>query len=223
MKSKNQNKGAGASSNRVVSKHAGTLPGFTLVELLVVVAVLSILIAMLLGGTHKVREKSEATQCLGNQRRIISAMLLYAGENDGRLFPYSDSYYPFDPLNPYLDVPTGKRIGVEALACRTAKRGYSYGVNYGPTAEGIGVFGYEDRDGFAGSLRLSQLSTKTVVFGESSENVIYNPANWGLKEDPSQTRHGGGFNCAFGDGSVRHVSKAEWHTNNSPLWNNATQ
>ena len=60
--------------------------GFTIVELLVVVGVISILIALLLPALSKARELSRRTVCLSNLRQLASAAILYANENKGR-FP----------------------------------------------------------------------------------------------------------------------------------------
>jgi prepilin-type N-terminal cleavage/methylation domain-containing protein/prepilin-type processing-associated H-X9-DG protein len=65
--------------------------GFTLVELLVVVAVLAILVAMLLPVMHKVRESAISTHCLGNLRQCGIGMRLY-GTNYGMTVPASYSY-----------------------------------------------------------------------------------------------------------------------------------
>jgi prepilin-type N-terminal cleavage/methylation domain-containing protein/prepilin-type processing-associated H-X9-DG protein len=60
--------------------------GFTLVELLVVVAVTAILTTLGLTATREVTEKSKTTRCLNDLRQIGTATQLYAGENAGR-FP----------------------------------------------------------------------------------------------------------------------------------------
>ncbi len=60
--------------------------GFTLVELLVVVAILAILAAILFPVFAQVREKARATDCLSSMRQIGMAANLYFQDNDGRLF-----------------------------------------------------------------------------------------------------------------------------------------
>jgi prepilin-type N-terminal cleavage/methylation domain-containing protein/prepilin-type processing-associated H-X9-DG protein len=60
--------------------------GFTLVELLVVVAIIAILAAILFPVFAQAREKGRQSYCLSNLEQLGTAMLLYTDDNDG--------YYP---------------------------------------------------------------------------------------------------------------------------------
>ncbi len=64
---------------------AGNRIRFTLVELLVVVAIISVLAALLLPALDNARESARATQCLGNQKQVGAALLMYADDMDGWL------------------------------------------------------------------------------------------------------------------------------------------
>lgn len=55
--------------------------GFTLVELLVVVAILGILMSMLLSSIHRAKEKGRETQCMNNLRQIGIGIKMYYDDN----------------------------------------------------------------------------------------------------------------------------------------------
>jgi prepilin-type N-terminal cleavage/methylation domain-containing protein len=56
--------------------------GFTLMELLVVLAILALLIAILLPVFHRARRSSQASVCIAHLRQLACATLLYASDYD---------------------------------------------------------------------------------------------------------------------------------------------
>jgi len=58
---------------------------FTLVELLVVIAVIAILAAMLLPVLAQGKQRAKRIQCLNNQREMAMTWVLYAGDNNDSL------------------------------------------------------------------------------------------------------------------------------------------
>lgn len=65
--------------------------GFSLVEMLVVVAVIGILAALLFPALQSARERSSSAACLGNLRQLHIAIMALANDNEGQLPLGSDS------------------------------------------------------------------------------------------------------------------------------------
>ena len=72
-------------TNPAATQHAA--PGFTLIELLTVIAIISVLAAMLLPALSKAKQKGQQAACLSNLRQITIAEMLYRGDNNGYFVP----------------------------------------------------------------------------------------------------------------------------------------
>ena len=65
------------------------LRGFTLTELLVVIAVIALLMGVLLPASRTAREVTRMIACVGNHKQVILALATYAQDNDSKLSPSS--------------------------------------------------------------------------------------------------------------------------------------
>ena len=59
--------------------------GFTLVELLIVIAIIMLLLCLLFPAIHRVQDDARTVQCLSNVRQLTAASILYAQGNNGNL------------------------------------------------------------------------------------------------------------------------------------------
>ncbi len=72
-----------SNSPRNLAKLSGTLPAFTLLELLAVVAIISILALLAVPQVSAMKKRAAVAQCLNNMRQIGLAIESYANENNG--------------------------------------------------------------------------------------------------------------------------------------------
>ncbi len=86
--------------------------GFTLVELLVVMAIIAILAAMLLPALARAKARAQATACLNNLKQVGFAHAMYRGDNNDVNCP--QRVCPDTPDDPYglsAPVPSGSAPG----------------------------------------------------------------------------------------------------------------
>lgn len=62
--------------------------GFTLVELLVVIAVVGVLVGVLLPALGEARRAAQRTECLMRVRQLVLAQAMYASDHEGQLVDY---------------------------------------------------------------------------------------------------------------------------------------
>ncbi len=183
-------------------------PVFTLVELLVVIAVMALLISLLMPALRSAREKAKAISCLSNERQLVMAICGYA-DSYNEFLPHVSTPSTWYSL---LSVSENRNVfwcPSDAVALTPDQRwswGYvSYGYNWhGLTESASGVFGYTTR------ARLSQIKkpSKTVFLAETAAQVssgdirgyyhvysYYDPVN-----PVVYPRHNGVSNMAWIDG-----------------------
>ncbi len=63
----------------------GKKHGFTLIELMIVIAIIAILVAILFPVFAQARKRARQTECASNIRNLLTAMKMYAQDSDGTL------------------------------------------------------------------------------------------------------------------------------------------
>lgn len=192
----------------VMSPPRSLAKGFTLVEMLVVLAIILVLSAMLLPVLEAALKRGESTSCLSNLHHLSMAAQLYSDDYDERIVPAMlphprASGVCWDvTLQPYLH-------NREILVCPTDEaprwvRGalcepHSYGINLALAQVG----GY-----MGSSLLRSQVErpTEVILFCElnGARFVTYGvDYDAGGLERVAVRRHGLGANYSFADGHTK--------------------
>ncbi len=190
---------------RTVSKRQKTgrvlRGGFTLVELLVVVAIICLLMSLSLPALTQARRQAEQVHCLANEHQLMLAWLLYAPDHDDRLC--RPDFWTAD-LKSYLQ-------SEEVLLCKTdddGKQTNSYGLS--------NTMGGVERDGVTPFLRLHQIShpgSKMVFIDKDrqcsdcfwplvldDDRWLWRPWSFSLGLQGLTNRHRNGCNLSFADG-----------------------
>lgn len=119
---------------------------FTLVELLIVIAIIAILASMLLPSLRKARDKAHSIECNGKLKQLGSASTMYASDYGGS-FPMlrnynSEKMWPYY-LSPFLGLEWSDNFDESLKTTNTifscplgkdyyyVKGGENYSINYG--------------------------------------------------------------------------------------------
>lgn len=160
--------------------------GFTLIELLVVIAIIAILAAILFPVFAKAREKARQTQCVNNQKQIVTAVLMYVQEHEEKL-PQSTSIWTD------VDVPA------KVLQCPTAGKNVKNAYVYNNAISGLALGAFPDPTFTAVTLD----GQNNTTGANQSPNVAYSIAD-------ISARHTGLSIVSYLDGHVASVSKPIW-------------
>lgn len=179
--------------------------GFSLIELLVVLAIISVVIAIAFPAFAKYRETAMMSQCQAFVRQIGLGCTNYAAANGDRIPNYSMNTAPYDNrwanvlagymgLDDSADVVGKTRLGCPAFTPPTLGGGgtnaYSYGVNF------PGVFAYGTATPpatpdvtLSGGARLSNIPTNVFLAADilnpvdEPSSAVFHPGLYPLTDD----------------------------------------
>jgi len=207
--------------------------GFTLIELLVVIAIIAILAAILFPVFAKARAKARQAACLSNMKQLVTAFLMYADDNKGKL-PGFQSYFTYQggqwvPREGGIIGYTKNRQIDQCPALTKSERNtpppWSYTINAYCTwvgARGVydsSIAGRAEFDGIP--LSLYQKPSRTILLVDENKlvadnsTVVNDPAF--VFVDRTTNRHDGKACVAFLDGHVSTVPGGlSWDTGTWP-------
>jgi prepilin-type N-terminal cleavage/methylation domain-containing protein/prepilin-type processing-associated H-X9-DG protein len=189
--------------------------GFTLVELLVVIGIITVLAGLLLPVVASVRDRARQSTCLSNLRQIAVAHLLYLQDWDERFpawiqegpprpRPFGPRHYWTEVLQPYLRHPGVFRdAGVtwSGLPEDGVKLADYALFTWGPGGDGTPNSPYFRWADPLLTLAAVNRPTDTMSLADGWTTT---EITWGLV-----VRHGGGVNAAFLDGHARWLPIGE--------------
>lgn len=170
---------------------------FTLVELLVVMAIIGVLAALLLPAFGRAKESARGTACLSNLRQIGVGLQLYVQENNNHLPSLRDrsldTNSPVIPL-PTADVALSNHVGnVRVFDCPSDKAGLfaQTGSSYGWNS----LLNGQDAD---------HLTVLTMDFGVTHTPVMFDKESFHAARGPKK-----GVNYLYADGHIKNLLAIE--------------
>lgn len=224
---------------------------FTLVEVLVVLAILVILSLLLFPGLSKSMEQAQGSVCISHMRTLHHALMSYASDHGG----YFPSYRPDNPStnskNPgiadYLDLPDAQTDPLESLYHETAftcpaiqsskfPSGRPYYMNIAINSRAV------SKSSLSESLLLKKplkvvAPSRLMVFTESARNPTagsqtqpgksnyYTHVNW-AQVSLLPAPHSGRQNVIFYDGHIKQMEPQDIpsgsQNRDAPFWTGDT-
>ena len=206
--------------------------GFTLIEMLVAIAIIAILIAVMVPVIGRANSAAEEAKCASNLRQIFTSASLYSVDNDGYILPsrtgFSYSQYwpwllssqmggkyisgmPYRMDTPFICKNAYKEGDYFACSAGAPQTGLisTYSVNVGICGSLISTNWQGVQRKLAGLPRPASTSFCTDGMGQSFAYSYYTKFNY---------HHNGKMNIVFCDGHVEARTKEQVPTQGSDVF-----
>lgn len=186
------------------------LRSFTLIEMLVVIAIIGILAGMLLPALSRAREEGRRTKCKSNISQIGKAILMYS-DAFGGFFPYYHSDEPTDSLAllypEYMSTP-------KIFRCPSTKDNPKITVQTGTYGDGtpyviskeFGTAPEWSSYGYDNEVPFETANPEMPIAADMDGSSV-------LKPQSPTANHSGGQNVLYVDGHVDWTTLNTWDNN----------
>jgi prepilin-type N-terminal cleavage/methylation domain-containing protein/prepilin-type processing-associated H-X9-DG protein len=195
--------------------------GFTLVEMLIVVAIIALLIGLLVPTVSRGKDLANRTRCQGNMRELVMAANQFAKDND--VYPDRDKWLREESSQGIRSGQLYKYTG-EAKLFRCPADLELLSSDSGGRSARLGSYKFNSWWHQRNANVLPDMSL-AVMFMEpaTGENADTSPSF-----DPSSTptlsdRHGNGGNLAFGDGHTEYITRERFERDQEKIFRETRQ